>query len=473
MSPGSACPAESSVLGESWVVASTSSLQKKHLPEESERKGQANKEDQSKGCHSMTTSGSSISGPELIMPSICEVPISEASWVVPELRSRTRSTHTVKRRHKRLSDQPGKKGESGASSLEDSTAAARSSQGGEGVSISSGTTSSSTRMERYIRALINLLLMAAISHLLILPELVHQYQTLCSIEAVSTLYPASCIPPYPHPPSTIPQSRSVQSNPNPILTSQSRLETLFNITLTQMSILHPTLRQTESLLRDLHANLKKAYPAAKHELDLEFAGCTQAARTATGKFASLKADIHSATDSLLATAATDDSTGTGRGRGRSVAQDARLSTQLARREAYLDQLTARMQSKAEALCGDFATLDDHLESIEEIVQREMRAPPSFPGTQTTAGNGASGDNGNGNGKGLWAFIDAIVPFTGRTSPVRSGEDETSTSGMGMGRNTYLSDSYRQAANYHRPVADLIRRLYIDLQSLQRRKGNLV
>ncbi|GIK04885.1 hypothetical protein Aspvir_008983 [Aspergillus viridinutans] len=465
MSPDSACTAESSVLGESWVVASTSSLQKKHLPEESDRNAQPNQDDERKGCQSMTTSASSISGPELIMPSICEVPISEASWVMPELRSRTVSAHTVKRRVKRLSDRSGKKRESEASSLEDSTTARRS-QEDEIVPISSGTTSSSARIERYIRPLINLLLMTAISHLLILPELVHQYQTLCSIDTVSALYPASCIPPYPQPPSTNPQS---QSHPKSILTSQSRLETLFNTTLTQMSVLHPTLQQTESLLRDLHTNLKKAYPATKHELDLEFAGCTQAARTATGKFASLKADIHSAMDSLLATAATDDSTGTGRGRARSgsVAQDARLSTQLARREAYLDQLTARMQSKAEELCGVFATLDDHLESIQEIVQRELRDPSSSGDFETTAGKGDRG----GNAKGLWAFIETIVPFTGRTSSVRTGEDETSTSKMRA--DTHLSDSLRQATDHHRPVADLIRRLYTDLQNLQRKKGNLV
>ncbi|PKX93711.1 uncharacterized protein P174DRAFT_511996 [Aspergillus novofumigatus IBT 16806] len=462
MSPGSAPTADSCILGESWVVASTSSLQKKPIPEESDRKAPPNQEDERKGCQSMTTSASSISGPELIMPSICEVPISEASWVAPELRSRTLSAH-VKRRHKRLSDRPGKKRESEASTLEDSTSASRRSQGDETASTSSGTTSSSARIERYIRPLINLLLMTAISHLLILPELVHQYQTLCSIETVSALYPASCIPPYPQPPSTNPQ---MQSLPNSILTSQSRLETLFNTTLTQMSILHPTLQQTESLLRDLHTNLRKAYQATKHELDLEFAGCTQAARTATGKFASLKADINSAMDSLLATAATDDTTGTGRSGSRSVAQDARLSTQLARREAYLDQLTARMQSKAEALCGDFATLDDHLESIQEIVQREMRAPSSPGEFETTDGDGPS----NGNGKGIWAFIDAIVPFTARSS-VHTGEDETS---MAKTRgDTNLSDLLRQATDHHRPVADLIRRLYIDLQNLQRKKGNLV
>jgi hypothetical protein len=232
------------------------------------------------------------------------------------------------------------------------------------------------------------------------------------------------------------------------------------MTLTQMSILHPTLRQTEPLLRNLHTDLKKAYPAAKHELDLEFAGCTQAARTATGKFASLKADLHSAMDSLLA-AATDDGT-SGTGRSRSVAQDARLATQLARREAYLDQLTARMHSKAEALCADFATLDDHLESIQEILQREMRAPPPV------AGNGNSNSNSNSNG--LWAFIHALVPFTGRSSParLRPGEDETSTAGI-----THLSDTFRQAAEQHQPAADLVRRLYIELQILQRKKGHSV
>ncbi|EAW07231.1 uncharacterized protein ACLA_019360 [Aspergillus clavatus NRRL 1] len=461
MSTGSTHLPDSSTLGESWVVASASSLPRKDLPEKPCRKDRANEEDDHKGCASMTTSASSISGPELIMPSICEVSVSEGSWVAPEIRSR--SPTTVRRRHKRQSTS---KQHADAPNTHGSQT--RKPAINENDTATAHTTRRSSRITRYIRTMLNLLLMAAIAHLLILPEFVTQYQTLCSIQALSSLYPSSCIPPYPQPPSeaqTQPQPHQSPTQPA-TLNPQTRLETLFNTTLHQLNPLHPTVRQTEPLLQTLHSDLKNSYPGAKHELDLEFYGCSHAARAAAAKFASLKADLQSAMDSLRASASQpplkDEA-----GAARSVARDARLSTQLARREQYLDQLTARMQAKAEALGNDFAALDDHLESIQRIARRERHvAAAAGPLAHRDGNSNKNGDaNANSNSNGLWALVDAFVP-----SLSLRGQDKGSSETGGADEHAHVSESLRQAVAHHQPVAGVIQGLYRDLESLQSRKG---
>ncbi|KAF7595293.1 hypothetical protein BBP40_006542 [Aspergillus hancockii] len=285
-----------------------------------------------------------------------------------------------------------------------------------------------------------MLLVVAISHLLIIPEVVQQYQTLCTIEIISTLYPASCIPPYPKPQ----PARHRASRYDTVVSSQARLESLLNTTLHEITPLASTLKQSESKLRDVESELKKAYPGAKHELDLEFKGCWEATRAATKKFDSLKADIRSAVDNLVVT-------GEARvGDTQSVAQDARLSTQMSWREQYLDQLTTRMQGKADALSNDLATLDDHLESIDSILAREMRL--SSAGTRVLAVNSPGG--------GVRAFVDKLPSFL----------RPTKESDYLVRPDLLVSDLFQDAANQHRPVVEAVRHLSFGLQTLQKKSA---
>jgi hypothetical protein len=85
-----------SVLGESWVIAqaSTSATSKDKdaknhnaasptpLPKAERHKDQ-NKARTTDSTESISSSSWTLAGPELIMPSICEMSISEASWVAP------------------------------------------------------------------------------------------------------------------------------------------------------------------------------------------------------------------------------------------------------------------------------------------------------------------------------------------------------------------------------------------------------
>lgn len=86
-----------------------------------------------------------------------------------------------------------------------------------------------------------------------------------------------------------------------------------------------------------------------------------------------------------------------------VAKDVRLSTQMARREKYLDQLAARMRLKTDSLTGDFAIVADHLESLKRIVAQQASL-------QSPHGDDGNGDRDESNMyKNVRSFVDFIVP----------------------------------------------------------------
>lgn len=328
------------------------------------------------------------------MPSICET---------PELATHVQSSSQLRRRH-RGSPKEGDTTTHTNPGDEQTNIAKDKSRGGGGGEVEP----SSSPWERPLRTVINISLIAALIHLLVLPELVYLNRHLCTIPVIPTLYAPSCtrhhllrtpgIRPHPYP-----------SNPyDSVLSLQTQLEHLFNSTLDEIAPYAERLPETETLLQDLHDALKKAQvDGPQHELTLEFDGCRHALATATRKLDSLKADLQAAVDSLLATAGLptpssssplDISGGGARQRSASdIAKDARLSTQMARREKYLDQLAARMRVRTDSLTGDFATLADHLESLRGIVARRVE--------------GSQGENDDDSTiyKNLRTVVDSIVP----------------------------------------------------------------
>lgn len=252
--------------------------------------------------------------------------------------------------------------------------------------------------ERPIRAITNLLLIAAISHLLVVPEVVYHSRHLCTIPTIPALYPTSC--------SQLSHPRHYNNRPPPtrydsVLSLQTQLEILFNSTLEEITPYTNSLPETESLLHDIQTAMKQVQSGPRHELSLEYDGCRQALTTATRKLDSLKADLRSAVDSLMATGGLPQDSQNHHHR---VAKDVRLSTQMARREKYLDQLAARMRLKTDSLTGDFATVADHLESLKRIVaQQASLQSPSHDGD-------GNGDHESSNVyKNVRSFVDSIVP----------------------------------------------------------------
>ncbi|KAL4934514.1 uncharacterized protein BDV17DRAFT_249440 [Aspergillus undulatus] len=435
-----------SVLGESWVVASVTEEQDavtKNVPTTPKQARPV-----TDGGSNHGSAASSMSGPELIMPSIYETPVTEASWVAPTVRTKQASP-TLRRRHQ-SSAEPAKT-EKPEPPSETSTQSAHST-----TTPNHQTQTRFAFLETPIRTIANVILLAAILHLLILPELVQQYQNMCSIGPISILYPSSCVSRYHQ--SFSPHTNSQSIPAEAILTSQTRLEYVFNATLQEMAPLNSSLKQTESQLRIVERELKRAHPGTKHELDLEFESCWRAIRIAAWKFDSLKVDLQSAVDSLVAAGDVKPISTPSDARS-SVAHDARISTQMLRRENYIAQLMARMRSKADSLAADLATLDDHLESIEGIVDREIKH----------SGSSATYQSSRDSSSRLVAFVDALIPpsvslpsFLRPHGHGHGQADKNDTSNSSSPELT-LSQIFHAATTHHRPVAGLARNLSRNLQ----------
>lgn len=419
---------------ESWVVTSTVlDKDKRDTKEPRPNHGDSNT------SGSLTTSSSSISGPELIMPSIYEVAVSESSWVAPNIRARDGASPTPRRRHQPPKDQT--KENHNSSPNEHTRPAVKAETQRDGIM---------TRAlnSKTIRTVLNSVLILGILHLLVLPELVYQCDSLCAIPAISTLYSSSCIP------SSQSQFHTQNTRYKSVLTTQTRLESLFNTTLAQTTPFANHLRESDARLHSVAGSLKKTYPGRKNELDLEFGGCWKAVRAAIRKFDTLIADMHSAVDSLLAAGSLNPgSDPVPKGKGRKeisqveVAKETRLSTQIQRRKQYLEQLAGRMRSKAESLSADLSVLDDHLESIGDIVNREY-------------GWGVYSES---NGSTYLRAVISILP----ERLVSFFQSNGQSSGNGASPQAPVADMLKDAVSRHRRVAAMVRNLSSRLQDLQR------
>ncbi|KAJ5359158.1 uncharacterized protein N7496_011571 [Penicillium cataractarum] len=495
-----------SVLGDSWIVASTASIKDQscsstpsndpgsptpapRTQKQVDTAKPANKianpkpnpdqnqyRDQTKLSDSLTSSTSSwsMSGPELVMPSIYEVPISEASWVAPHMRSADpRSPHMRKRRKITPSGQQKQQ----SSSAPEASDAGLSAPGHaiRKPSVISKLSSLYHKQRTLLRTAINTLLIALIMHLLILPELIYQAQDLCTLPTIQSTYPASCIPLHPRAlPSNPFHSASIPISPEEtIIAAQTSLQDIFTTTLSTLTPLAYTLKDSESTLSTLQTNLQTSLPDARHALALEFQGSDAALRAAAWEFDSLRADLRSAVDSLLASPLALESGGAA-----SIARDTRLAAQLRRRAEYLDRLRAQLRSKAESLGGRFATLDDHLEAIDGIVSREARR------ASLLHGDGDHADTAGQRGEGLLHSLSSYAGFSARLFGAGSSSSSSSDSNADSHDQSTgpspaaLSNADRRqptstlallrlAATQHRAVADEVARLAKALRDEQR------
>lgn len=489
-----------SVLGESWVVASTVSIKDDQAgssptndpasptprprkekqvdiaklannspkPNLDQNQNQSQNHRQLSESLTSSTSSWSMSGPELVMPSIHEVPISEASWVAPRMRSADeRSPHMRKRRKITPS---GKQPQQSKSATEESDAGSSAlGHHSKKPNVIDKLSSLYHAQRALLRTAINTLLIALIMHLLILPELIYQAQDLCTFPTIKTTYPASCVPLH---------ARDLPSNPfhptstplspeETIIAAQNTLQAIFTSTLSTLTPLSQTLKDSESTLSTLQTNLQTTLPDARNALSLEFQGSDAALRAAAWEFDSLRADLRSAVDSLLASPLALESGGP-----TSIARDTRLAAQLRRRAEYLDRLRAQLRNKAESLGGRFATLDDHLEAVDSIVSREARRASMLGGNKNRLV-----DTAGQRGEGLLHSLSSYARFStrlfgaGSSSSSHDRSTDPSSSASSGADSAHQPTStlalLRLAATQHRVVADEVARLARALRDEQR------
>ncbi|OQE20110.1 hypothetical protein PENFLA_c017G09392 [Penicillium flavigenum] len=469
-------------LGESWVIASTASLKEKEDPtktsdprHESSKATTKTAGTTSESLASSSSSSWTISGPELVMPSICETPNLEGSWVEYVRSPKQPASESMRKRRKVSMPNSAKQREQDRAGAKSGDADAGSSV--ETTTKQAGLVKSESIFGAHtalVRNAINTVLIAIILHLLVLPEVVYQAKDLCHLPSIKTLYPGSCVtlsatyPPRGAYPSAIPPEET-------LATSQRQLESIFDTALETFTPLSAILKQSESMLADLESQLKSTFPDARNALDLEFTGSNQAIQTAVWEFDSLRADLRSAIESLLASRPATEISGT-------AALDTRLATQMRRREEYLDRLRAQIRSKADSLNTRFATLDDHLEAVDGIVAREERRSPTLHRYRSLSDDSSSDR--------LYSVLDSLPlgPFGAYLFRGRSSEDadanpvaltESSSSAVASTASTGSTPTprpaatlalLRVAATHHRPVADSVLRLSRQLRDVRRAAG---
>lgn len=467
-------PSDRAVLGESWVMASTAEITEKqpqtprnktsnpNTTEETQEETRSGpsvqpprpspaptRNDTSQSTESLASSSWTMAGPELVMPSISEVSISEASWVVPAI-PQTPPSATVRKRPKPVDhEQPPQE-----------ATRTRNKQIGAGalhLHLNKPPPRFIPRMSslyrdhaKLTRVALNGLLIAIILHLIALPELVYQFQGTCHIFAIKSLYPDSCMQLKYQSPNFLPPSSPMKSPEETISSSQQDLESIFDHTLQTLSPLSLILKQSETMLGELVDQLQSTFPEARNAFDLEFQGSGQALSAASWEFDSLRADLQSAVESLLASPPTHDSSGS----SPSVARDTRVAVQLRRRAEYLDRLRSQICAKADSLMARFSTLDDHLEAVDGIVAREerrgsiMASPPGSGGGQAGAA-------------GLTAVLGSLSSYASLAcglwsqSTLDSSAPHPANRGPSNPRPVTTLALLRLAATHHRPVADSV------------------
>lgn len=320
-------------------MASTTALEKKE-PKDSEPRPKISKGAETADL-SKSLTDSWVSGPELIMPSICETFNPEDSWVeYVRTPKQSGSEGTKKRRKVSSPNTKLQKAQAAAKAAKSDNEDAGSSKPEVCKRPSKATLGINTTL---VRAAINTVLITFILHLLVLPEVIHQARDLCQIPKIKSIYPSSC---------AVPQA----SNPNhsaaiDLTTSQTTLQSILTTTLSTLTPLSSTLQESQSMLANLSTQLKTTFPDARHTLSLEFSGSDQALQRAVWEFESLRTDLGSALDSLLASP-----------------PQSTVAIQLRRRTEYLERLRSQIRSKADSLNTRFTTLDDHLEAVGMIAR---------------------------------------------------------------------------------------------------------
>lgn len=447
------------VLGESWAMASTASMETDSrdaqgpasaTPQAEKSKDNGHKE----GNTGQSTSSSwTMSGPELVMPSIhTEASLSETSWV-KTVRSKDNTSPGTMRKRRKIS--AGQQQQDTAHATPDAgSSPAHNAPCKPKPSLSFNLTALCRERGTLVRAAINSVMLILILHLLVLPELVYQAQNLCTLRPIKTLYPNSCIRLTPR------SSFSLDSIATPeqtLTAAQNELELIFASALDTLSPLSHTLKESELMLEDLHSQLASTLPDARNALDLELQGGSAALRAATWEFDSLRADLRSAVDSLLASPPSQDSSAP------SISRDTRLAVQLRRRAEYLDRLRAQLRSKADSLGSRFATLDDHLEAVEGIVSREERRASLSAGVAFDEATRARLQSVL-HSLSSYAFgsysLGVGSRFSAESEP---GEDPAS----GASRPVPTLALLRLAATHHRAVAESVSRLSRQLAHVPR------
>lgn len=303
---------------------------------------------------------------------------------------------------------------------------------------------------------INTILLIPMLHLLILPELLYQFPNLCQLPSAAALYPKTCVVQN----GTSPKLSGLPASYQHAVKTRIQLQDFLNQTVQALTPLDNPLKLSDREFRQAYNTIRDTYPGARHELDLEFEGAWAALRSASREFDTLRVGLKSVADSLLSQEARRSrEPGLSQGKsskdesfwGRFLSSQSRpekgnlLASQLSRLEQFLDTAVSRLSSETDSLLTHLATLDDHLESIQQVVMREEEREHGSPDARNAIAAFL---------EPVWSALSERVSFLPSTSHRNSSH-------------AAVSGQLRRISTHHHPMASIIGKLDKELKALQK------
>lgn len=347
-----------------------------------------------------TVSSSISSGPELIMPSIlfesrASGTLDRGSWVVPRKRNiqSLYESRKAPRRSKCRNQASGPTRHSRQAQMEktgvsaDRTRTPETSFQNYYLRVKHFFSEDVNRYQ-FFRSILNALLLLTAMHLLIFPEIVHQLPILCKVPGVSWTYSQTCakfsVP-------SFQTSTYVHPGLSSLLSTRDQLHRFLNETISDMASVDTAIKETDSILRRVRTDLEKNYRTAHYESELEFDGAWTASRLLTRALIDLRTDMKSAVNALQrpvrrqksfkeTTSTNDENTQSLVSRlkrralfqseNKKVESNGFTANQYARVQEELDNIIDRLARESDAVLVQLDKLDDHLQSLHQLVIRE-------------------------------------------------------------------------------------------------------
>lgn len=421
------------------------------------------------------------SGPELIMPSIMfdSRTSDNGSWVIPRKRSKQSLYESRKaprlpkpsRSHASAHEHDAYHEQQQKNKLSSNAAAA---DAVSNMSVSDyfaqilNNPWGNIQPYEFFRLLLNALLVLMVMHLLIFPELVHQAPAACQVSLVSKIYSQTCAGHN----RNISEIPSYSANFQSAVRTQNQLQIYLNQTIDEMTPVDSSLKDSDTILRGVYTDIRKEYGSARHEVELEFEGVWAASRAIARAVTNLRIDIKATVDGFRmpthrvesvingGKGGTNDRTSSSifnrlmpsRRLSESDKQEANIvaaMNQFGRLTQELDSAIARLARKTDTLLVQLGKLDDHLQSIRNLIIREQyRLNPH---------HSADGDPKH-QVETVWTSLSSFIHRSSKSSGHTGQEDEP--------ENRILTDLER-IASYHDLMADVVGKLDRELKALQR------
>lgn len=323
--------------------------------------------DESHLSESEVTFAPSIIGPELIMPGISDDMATQGSWVIPKERRRKPKSEISQSSTAKKS--PKKSRNAKVANVELLTKV-----GEKNELVNRGR----FKPPGFLLLFLNVFLLLTILHLLVVPELLYRWPSVCQSAQVSALYRETC--------KYI--SLDTQFKPHQLpatINKYAQFENFLNEIYGSLSPHEAILKRTESDLREILKSLQAADFDARNEISLEYDSAWSTLRQSSREFDSILSELRTSVDSLQSIRLRAiQKLNSGKHKGQPTLLDvigrrlsfkrpaASTSYETSRLDQLLEKTISSLALGTSPLLEHLLALDNHLVFMKQITIKETR-----------------------------------------------------------------------------------------------------